>query len=67
MGSLLFRLVFGFAPYDVKRRWSIKFTFSKYVEYLEAVGDKLKIYNFAEKKLTVGENFCNLIERSLSG
>ena len=67
LGTLLFELVFGFLPYDKKRKWSIRFSFGKYLEYLEAIGDKIKIYYFAEKKLSVSENFCDLIERSLSG
>lgn len=68
MGTLLFKLLFGFVPFEQKKQF-VKFDFKDFPNYLDKEENKkfLKVYSFAEGMLDASPNSKKLIESALSG
>ena len=68
LGTLLFKLLFGFVPFE-KRRERSAFSFKDYLKYLDKEENKkaLKIYYFADRLLEVSEKAKQAIELALKG
>ena len=68
LGTLLFKILFGFVPFEQKREL-IRFNFKDYPKYLDKEENKkyLKVYSYGEGLLDASPQACNLIESALSG
>lgn len=68
LGTLLFKLLFGFVPFE-KKRELIRFSFKDYPKYLDKEENKkyLKMYSYAEGLLLISPLAKQLIEEALTG
>ena len=56
LGTLLFKLIFGFVPFE-KKQEKYTFSFKEYLKYLDREETKkaLKIYYFADRLLEISD------------
>ena len=68
LGTLLFKILFGFVPFEKKRDFN-NFRFNKYASYLDREENKkfLKVYAYADGLLDLSQQAKELIEESLDG